>query len=46
VMKNVSSIQRLQTKGGKAPTNGCEALHRGEQARISYTADYYFYVPP
>ena len=46
VMKNVSSIQRLQTKGGKAPTNGCEASHRGEQARSSYTADYYFYVPP
>jgi hypothetical protein len=45
VMKDVSSIQRLQTKGGKAPANGCEASHRDEQARISYTAEYYFYVP-
>jgi hypothetical protein len=45
VMKNVSSIQRLQTKGGKAPANGCGASHKGEQARIYYTADYYFYVP-
>jgi hypothetical protein len=46
VMKNVSSIQRLRTKGGKAPANGCQALRRGEQARISYTADYYFYERP
>ena len=46
VMKSVSSIQRLQTKGGRAPDRGCEASHRGEQARISYTADYYFYVRP
>jgi hypothetical protein len=45
VMKNVSSIQRLHTKGGKAPANGCGPSHRGEQARISYTADYYFYGP-
>jgi len=44
-MKNVSSIQRLQTKGGKAPANGCEESHKGAQARVSYTADYYFYVP-
>ncbi len=46
VMKNVSSIQRLQTKGGKAPVNGCEASHKGQQARVSYTADYYFYARP
>jgi len=45
VMKNVSSIQRLQTKGGKAPANGCGASRKGEQARVPYTADYYFYVP-
>ena len=45
VMKNVSSIQRLQTKGGKAPANGCGASHKGEQARVAYTADYYFYGP-
>lgn len=45
VMKNISSIQRLQTKGGKAPANGCEQSHKGAQARVSYTGDYYFYVP-
>jgi uncharacterized protein DUF3455 len=45
VLKNVSSIQRLQTKGGKAPASGCGTSHKGEQARVSYTADYYFYTP-
>ena len=45
VLKNVSSIQRLQTKGGKAPATGCDASHKGDEARISYTADYYFYAP-
>jgi Protein of unknown function (DUF3455) len=43
VMKNVSSIQRLQTKGGKAPAKGCAASYRGERARTPYTADYFFY---
>ena len=43
VMRNVSSIQRLQTKGGKAPSKGCDRSHPGQQARISYTADYFFY---
>ena len=45
VMKDVSSIQRLHTKGGKAPANGCEASHKGDEARTSYTAEYYFYAP-
>jgi hypothetical protein len=45
LMKNVSSIQRLKTKGGKAPAKGCEPSHIGEQARISYKAVYYFYTP-
>jgi len=45
VMKNVSSIQRLRTKGGKAPTSGCTASHKDEKARVHYTADYYFYAP-
>ena len=45
VMKNVSSVQRLQTKGGKAPADGCEESHKDAQARVPYTADYYFYAP-
>jgi len=43
VMKNVTSIQRLSTKGGKAPASGCNALHKNEEARAHYTANYYFY---
>jgi len=43
VMKNVSSIQRLSTKGGKAPGSGCDAAHKGAEARSHYTAVYYFY---
>jgi hypothetical protein len=44
-MKNVVSIQRLQTKGGKAPANGCGASHKGESARISYTALLFLRAP-
>ena len=42
-MKNVSSIQRLHTKGGLAPASGCTAARKDEKARVHYTADYYFY---
>jgi hypothetical protein len=45
VMKQVSSIQRLSTKGGKAPATGCDAAHKGEKTRAHYTAIYRFYVP-
>lgn len=44
VLKNVSSIQRLSTKGGKAPAGGCDAAHKGQEYRSHYTAVYYFYV--
>ncbi|MGA2961296.1 MAG: DUF3455 domain-containing protein [Candidatus Korobacteraceae bacterium] len=43
VMSNVVTIQRLDTKGGKAPAIGCDAQHAGEKRRVNYTADYYFY---
>jgi uncharacterized protein DUF3455 len=45
VMSDVGSIQRLHTKGGKAPAAGCDAQHQGEKVRVHYTADYYFYAP-
>jgi hypothetical protein len=44
-MKQVSSIQRLSTKGGKAPVTGCDASHKDEKTRAHYTATYYFYTP-
>jgi hypothetical protein len=37
----VTSIQRVATTGGTAPTSLCEA---GMQARVPYTADYYFFT--
>jgi hypothetical protein len=40
----VSFIQRLATKGGKAAAAGCDAGHNGAEQRVSYSADYYFYA--
>jgi hypothetical protein len=38
------SIQRLETKGGKAPATGCDAVNAGRETRVPYTATYDFYV--
>ena len=43
VLANVTNIQRLNTKGGKAPAGGCDAAHDGQESRVAYTADYFFY---
>jgi hypothetical protein len=40
----VSFVQRLATKGGKAPATGCDAAHNGAELRVDYSADYYFYA--
>ena len=44
LMNNVTHIQRLNTKGGKAPAAGCDASHVGNDTRVAYTADYFFYA--
>jgi len=44
VMKNITSIQRLNTKGGKAPETGCDTAHQGVKKGVPYTADYYFFT--
>ena len=36
-------IQRVHTSGGVAPADGCDASTVGEDARVDYTADYYFW---
>jgi len=42
----VTSIQRIHTKGGHAPAAaGCDSSKLGTEAKIPYTADYYFYAP-
>ena len=39
----VTSIQRVATKGGVEPSEACDASKVGQEARVPYTADYYFY---
>ncbi len=44
-LAKATSIQRVHTKGGKAPAEGCDAAHRDAESKISYTADYFFFAP-
>jgi hypothetical protein len=44
VFSRVTSIQRLNTIGGKAPTEGCNQSLAGQDIRIPYKATYYFYI--
>ena len=44
VLTNVTFVQRLNTKGGSAPTDGCDtSADVGKQTLQPYTADYYFF---
>jgi Protein of unknown function (DUF3455) len=45
VLSRTTSIQRLNTKGGKAPASGCDPDHLGQEFRSPYTADYLFFAP-
>jgi hypothetical protein len=45
VLSHATSIQRVNTKGGKAPASGCDASHTGQELRVPYEADYLFYAP-
>jgi hypothetical protein len=45
MLSRATTIQRLNTKGGKAPASGCDASHVGQEVRVSYSADYLFYAP-
>ena len=45
VLSRATSIQRINTKGGKAPASGCDAAHAGQEVRVPYSADYLFYAP-
>ena len=45
VLAHVTYVQRLNTKGGKAPANGCDADHGGQEVRVPYSADYVFFTP-
>jgi len=39
----VTSVQRVNTRGGAAPSAGCDETHVGTEARVDFTADYNFY---
>lgn len=39
----ITGIQRVNTVGGVAPKAGCSQATAGTPARITYTADYYFF---
>jgi hypothetical protein len=45
VFSTITYIQRLDTKGGVAPTKGCDATHAREEVRVPYKATYVFYNP-
>jgi hypothetical protein len=45
-LSRVTSIQRVNTKGGRAPTTECDAAHLDTEVRVPYSADYYFYFRP
>jgi hypothetical protein len=41
IFANTTYIQRVNTSGGKAPSEA--GVFVGQVARVPYTADYYFY---
>jgi hypothetical protein len=43
IFSQVNTIQRLETRGGKAPSGGCDQSSMGKQLQVPYTAVYYFY---
>jgi hypothetical protein len=44
LLTRTTFIQRLNTKGGSAPADGCfTSTDVGKQVLVPYTADYYFY---
>jgi hypothetical protein len=39
----VTTIQRVNTAGGVAPAEGCNAASVGNETRVNFSADYFFY---
>src|SRR5882724_9660167 len=35
VLSRATTLQRLDTKGGKAPATGCDAAHAGQEVRVN-----------
>jgi hypothetical protein len=45
VFSTVTYIQRLNTVGGRVPTDGCDGTRTGQEIRVAYTATYAYYYP-
>lgn len=45
-LASVVWVRRSDTRGGTAPTSGCDAGHEGTTTRVRYTATYTFYTEP
>lgn len=43
VLNETTYIHRVNTVGGLAPTTGADAAHVGQEIRVPYTAEYFFY---
>jgi hypothetical protein len=43
-LSNVAFVRRADTKGGAAPSGGCDADRVGGEARMRYSADYQFFA--
>jgi hypothetical protein len=42
-MSGVTTVLRVETKGGVEPKGGCDEFKVNQEMRMPYTADYYFY---
>jgi hypothetical protein len=45
-LSTAAFIRRKDTKGGAAPTTGCDGVHVAAQARMRYSATYEFFSAP
>ncbi len=44
ILGRTTSVQRIQTSGGKSPAAGCSEAQAGQELRVPYKAAYYFYA--
>ncbi len=44
-ISGVTTIQRVDTRGRAPPVTGCDDTHVGDEVRVPFTAEYYFYKP-
>jgi hypothetical protein len=44
VFTHVTTVQRIHTTGGLAPSSACNAADPEKEFKSAYTADYYFYA--